>query len=134
MAFRWMCRIRSLVALVLLALWMPATLHCELEWVGAFSDCSSCHEQAGNGDVARDCDADACAVIEKSAYRFGADVLLLKPPELIGWIFLSAIVLPEPDAIVARRLDATAAPPEVIRTWHFVTRAASPPRAPGRFS
>jgi len=134
MAFPWMRRLRSLIALALLALWMPATLHCELEWIGVFDDCSSCDEQSGNADGARDCDADACAIVEKGAYRFGADVLLLKPPELTGWIFLSAIILPEADAIVTRTLDVTASSPEVIRTWHFVTRAASPPRAPGLLS
>ena len=122
-----MRRIRSAIALALLALWLPATLHCELELVGIFAG-DGCHDE--QGATAPDSDADGCAIVENGGYRI--DVLTLRAADTPAlWVLFvvasSERALPDPG-----RLAETAAPLDVLRTWQFVARAAPPPRAPSR--
>ena len=123
-----MRRFRSLVALGLLAFWLPASLHCELELAGVFSDCGVCQSQKDWPE--QDNDADGCAIAHNGAYRLPSDGLLLKAPELGPWLVMMAIIPPTLDFVAIASLDATAASLEMVRRWQFRTRAAPPVRAP----
>lgn len=118
-----MLRIRSLIAMVLLAIWLPATLHCELELIGAVADCSGCHDNP----VAQDNDADSCIVVESDGYRIDSHALNVVPLDLF---VPTAVLSPLSSNSIGERLDRTAAPLAFHRTWQFACRAALPARAP----
>ena len=120
--------LRRVCAILLLALWLPATLHCELETAGFFAECSGCHEQADASG--RDNDADGCAIVEAGAYRI--DVLGIKAPVPGAMLVLLVIPPPAMEVVTAGHLDETAASSDIFRTWQFVRRAARPTRAPAR--
>jgi hypothetical protein len=120
--------VRRVVALLLLALWLPATLHCDLEAAGV-TNILGCHDHRTTGPAFGS--DDHCHSIEGVAYKL--DFAAIKtPPPVTSLLFvfahpsLLAAVFP-PRAIT---VEANAAPPEVARTWHFVARAAPPARAP----
>jgi hypothetical protein len=105
-------RLRRLLALALVALWLPATLHCALE--------------------ASDTPADACNLIEDASFKPANDTALLPPPALCAGLlrFVApnpTLVLTPPPSGLSDRIEP---PPEVARTWHFTARAALPSRAP----
>lgn len=122
-----MRRIRSAIALALLALWLPATLHCELELAGVFAS-EGCHDQ--QGATSPDTDADGCMIVENGGYRI--DALTLRAADMPALWVLFVLAPQEMAPLDFARLEATAAPPDVLRTWQFVMRAAPPPRAPAQ--
>ncbi len=126
-------RLRRLIALALLALWLPATLHCALEEAGleiAFvchdHDDDQAHHHAPPSHTGAHCD-DACHTLE------GAAIKTVSAAKLVGQAtpFLIAR-LPDPPEIPADHVcpERTAAPDELGRPWQFSTRAAPPARAP----
>ena len=114
----------SLLALVI---WLPATVHCELESVPGleFLQCVS-DGQNSKGD----CSDDGCCVVEKSQYKSKQSRLTIPSPDLLPVAL--APVLDGADILAAEASLGilTAAPPELHQTWHFVSRTALPGRAP----
>jgi hypothetical protein len=107
--------VRRLIALLLLALWLPATLHCDLETAGV---------QAASDNH---CTDDACHTLEASALTAFA---LTK---LVSSVTLSVVaLLPTPLELPADsvRPERTDVPRELGRRWQFSRRAAPPARAP----
>jgi len=126
---------RRISALLLLALWLPAMLHCRLEAAGLFqlSDCcstSACTPQPAAG---QGCADDSCDVAEGDFTAPASFVLkapscdpfsvLLLPPALL----LPAALISAP---VTGVIEATTAPPELTLPWVLVTRGPLSPRAP----
>jgi len=71
-----MQRLISLVALVMVALWLPATLRCELELVPGLEalGCKTpCNPATGDG-----C-SDGCAVLDGSLFKVSNDVRVSAP-------------------------------------------------------
>jgi hypothetical protein len=122
-------RLRSYIAVLLLALWMPVTMCCEMEMAGVLSECGACQDEKAADGVASDCDVDGSAMIESGSVRLQHHVLLVKAPDLADFLLLAALS-PDLAAPPALSLDRTTAPPEWIRSWQFVMRAALPSRAP----
>ena len=121
-----MRRLRAVVAIALLALWLPATLHCELETLGVFAACEHCHDDADG--ATEESGADGCATVENGGYRI--DAFVLKAPEAPFLLVLFVVPPPDGEARSTGDWDATAAPLHVRRTWQFAARAAPPSRAP----
>ena len=121
-----MQRLRRILALALVALWLPATLHCDLEAAGLEIGVL-CHDHDTPEAAAAHCTDDACHAIEDAAYTA---VTLTK---LVSGTVLSVVaLLPEPLELPAAALSpaSTDVPLEVPRSWRFSTRAAPPARAP----
>lgn len=125
-----MSRLLKIISLLLLAVWLPATLHCSLEAVGFELEC---HDAPADVD-AHGCQADACDVVEGGSYAKSIAGLRVLPPaftEDIGALILTMlrpVEIAEPEV---RRVDS----PEITglsRTWSFDRRAALPARAPAR--
>lgn len=70
-----MVRVFQFTALVLLALWLPATDHCALGDLGVFA--RTC---AGNCDKGKSCGNGACSTLENGSYRPTADLLKVPAP------------------------------------------------------
>lgn len=122
----------QLVALALLALWLPATLHCDLEAaVASHSAADDRHDSACNDSCARD----ACDTIENASYAKSASTLRILPPADASLTFclLSLLTAPAPLLTGREPVSFTDDPPALQalhRTWHFVRRTALPARAP----
>lgn len=123
-----------MLALALVALWLPATLHCALTAAGlddlflcVDSLHAPCDHSAPSGRP-----VDACNVIEDASFKPASDTAVLPPPTLCAGLLCFVV----PPTAVDRSppltgvSDRIAAPPEVARTWHFSARAAPPARAP----
>ena len=120
-------RLRKMFSLLALAVWLPATVHCELESVSGF-EFLQCVSDGQNSKG--NCSDDGCCTVEKSQYKSKQARLTIPLPDLLPVAFA-------PVLDVANTLPAevslgvlTAAPPELHQTWHFVSRMALPVRAP----
>lgn len=115
------------ISLLLLALWLPATLHCDLEAAGLIPPILSCQDQHAPDTHA----GDSCALVENGHYH-GAIALLKAPaPSLLACTLCCvALLTPPPVAVPLVSPERTDSPPELIRVWQFDRRAALPSRAP----
>jgi hypothetical protein len=108
--------------------WLSASAHCQLAAVPGmeFLGCSA--ENSDARSPARDCDE--CCAVEKAQYRAEHIRLTIPAPDILP--IFSAPVLPSPTALPTEVSLGilTAAPPQLLQTWHFVTRMALPARAP----
>jgi hypothetical protein len=115
-------------SLLAIALWLPVTLHCELEAIPGFEFLACVTNQ--EADSAKSHCEDSCCSVERAAYKIDQVRQTLPMPELLpvvlatllnAEVVLSGRNFPEP---------LVSAPPDLPRTWQFVSRAAVPPRAP----
>lgn len=123
-----MKRIFRIAVLLLLALWLPATLHCDLEAAGlapASMECRDEHADAAHAD-------DNCDVVENGIYKAASATLKIFAPTLLAAGPCPSVALPAPPVFIPPLApERTDSPPELTRTWQFLARAALPARAPG---
>lgn len=128
-----MAKLFKVVSLLLLALWLPATLHCSLETVGWESGCRA-EAAAETTDAA--CHADPCEVVEGSSYVKTAN--MLRAPQPLGVVADAGLLLALWIRSVASgpvEIVRIAEHPDLIglqRSWSFERREALPARAPDR--
>ncbi|MBI4624067.1 MAG: hypothetical protein HY736_12735 [Verrucomicrobia bacterium] len=125
-----MSRLRTFTSLLLLTLWLPATLHCALEAGNPFDSAAACctGEDAAVGD--NHCAIDNCAVLESNLVRPVGDDLVVPAPVLLTCLCGLIEIAPETIIVPTVSPERTHCPPELARTWQFVERAAPSPRAP----
>ena len=126
------------IALVLVALWLPVTLHCDLDAAGlltahdtshANSDCCASTQAA---DQASPCADDSCELVENGLYQSTGSLLQVTAPSLTAstwFLCLQLAALPRPIEPVTP-VVAVKQPPGWVPTWHFARRAAPLSRAP----
>ena len=122
----------KLVALALLAFWLPATLHCDLNAAGISLNTSGEHHDSTCQDS---CTRDTCNVVEDASYAKSASSLRVLPPSDSSFTFclLHLLTAPTPRLTASEPVSFTDDPPALQalhRTWHFVRRTALPARAP----
>lgn len=124
-----MIRFGRFLLFALLALWLPATLHCKLEAAGVFEE--HCTDE-GSSATDAGCTDDACPTIEDALYKDSAAKLTVTAPAECHIPDCCALLLTLDRLTVAPALSPLrhAPPPELRVTWQFVTRAAPPARAP----
>lgn len=116
-------------AFLLLALWLPATLHCDLE----AANLGVWGEGEHHGDSCQAvCINDACHIIEGTSYVKSDIGLRMQPTPLVCTIsflnLLADLVWVEHTPVY---LASASVPIQALnRTWAFVRRAALPVRAP----
>lgn len=124
-----MSRAVRLALWLLVALWLPATMHCQLEaaGLGEAQHDSCCTGETADGGT--DCLGDACANIENSLIKDSAPELHLAAPVTVCPLCCAALrstVRAEPVLSPKRH-----APPLTLQAaWQFIERAAPPARAP----
>ena len=121
--------LKAATVLVVLAFWLPATSHALLENAGVIHTADSQHDDDHDA-------ADGLCVNAATHVQVPQANLHLSSAPLVQfevWLAASAGV----DGSV---LEATGpappgvAPPELPQTWHFISRAALPARAPSYLS
>jgi hypothetical protein len=121
-------RFLPIIVIVLLAAWLPATLHCAMETAGVLER-SDCCESRDDPVAATDehCDADHCAVLEDGAPGAVSGMVVAPMPALPVITRLAPIR----SASEATKLDpVTAAELDPGRLWRRTERVVPLARAP----
>jgi len=124
-------RFRQLACLLLVALWLPATAHCDFEAIGLdqIFHCATDHH-APSADAKP---SDTCEVVESGwIKRAPSEIDLTVPVAACLCLICACTITPASSRDLAplSLTERTAAPPEFGRTWQFDFRAALSPRAP----
>jgi len=125
-------RFSTFVALLLLALWLPATQHCGLEAAGIVGSAIDCHD-AGSCDPETEqtaCDLDNCQTIEDATYKAKQIYVQLAAPVELACLCCLDVISPKTIIVSLLSPARSDAPPELAPSWQFATRAAPAPRAP----
>ena len=120
---------KTIISLIILAIWLPATLHCKLENLPGLSFLICCSDEDATPHQEDDCDTDGCAWVESALYKTPDNGPLVAPVVLVLSAFVAAPddkELAEPESNFRLNLF----PPELPQNWHFSRRAAPQPRAP----
>lgn len=126
----------KLAALLLATLWLPATLHCQLEGIG-LGTLFGCADQPAetahsDGDTCAD---DGCQTIESGQFALTKSKLDLSLLPALACVCVACFQHLAPPApapeITAVRQDETL---PLLRTWQFARRAALPARDPSQDS
>jgi hypothetical protein len=126
----FMPRIFQFTALLLLAVWVPTTVHCNLEAAFDWATESCCGEHADEAPAP----VEHCGV-EDGGYRIADSVVAVSAPALwVCWCFEVVRAQPPPAIGAASVTEHSESPPELIRTWQFIVRTALPVRAPSTVS
>jgi len=118
-------RLIKLAALFLLALWLPATMHCGLESADLIRSASICTD--GSNDH---CAGDNCTQLENGLFQQKTDELQVATPDLFAGAGCLCLPLQPPASVDESLFQPSDAPQDWITTWHFVRRDAPAPRAP----
>jgi hypothetical protein len=127
---------KTVVMMLLLALWLPATSHALLEQVGWI------HTAHADAHDASDADNDDNHDAADGLCRVASTDVQVPPPELTGGLLLvsadfslTLAALFETSLALPNGPDPPgAAPPELSHTWQFSFRASLPARAPSVIS
>ena len=121
----------KIIALLLLAFWLPATLHCDLEAAALLQDCAqtdSCCQ-----DSHEPCADPTCRDFTATSTHPSLAPSLYTEPH---WVNALTVLLPQLALTVTQPPGAcwhhgdTPAIQSIARTWSFVRRSALPARAP----
>lgn len=127
-----MSRLMKLAALLLATLWLPATLHCQLEGLGLETLFACADQPAETAHASGDnCSDKACLSIESGQFTLTKSKLDLTLLPALACVCVTCFQHPAPPAPV---LEISAVRQEqtlpLRRTWQFARRAALPARAP----
>src|SRR6185312_13386443 len=117
-------RLLKLAALFLVALWLPATLHCQLEGLG-LDALFACADQPAQTDHAAkgSCSDDGCQTVEAGQVTLAksrVDLPLLPALVCAHCLLILAPPTPAPEFFASHQ-DETL---PLQRTWQFARRAA----------
>ena len=124
-----MSKLTGCVALLVLALWGVASMHCTLEAVPGMEFLRICCCADSSPAPPKDCETDGCCAVEEGKYRAGERTASAPRPVLVPALLSRAIEAPMPQ-LQAHPFTAAKPPPELPPSWQFSFRAALPPRAP----
>lgn len=121
---------RRFAAIFLVAVWLPAVLHCRVENLLGL-DC--CADTQANHSEKKGCEGDICDSLEAGFIKSSSDQLAIAAPQLCACL-ICCIHVVEPADIsappVTGVIEEAMAPPEIIQSRHFLARSALPARAP----
>ncbi|HEX5219596.1 MAG TPA: hypothetical protein VFZ59_08505 [Verrucomicrobiae bacterium] len=125
--------LRTLLTLLLVAVWPLATSHCNLEQLPGF-EFLSCAIDADAAHAESDCETDSCASIESGVYKTEDNQQTVPTPPSFTSEFLTTMLLAQTELVSTSINDFAPAPPELPKSWQFSFRTALSPRAPSLVS
>lgn len=127
-------RLSTLAALLLVALWLPATLHCQIEQLDGsklFSCAGHAHPDETSHADDDHCADTLCQTIESGEYVLTKTRITFALPVVQACLYqlcLFSLNAPPPMALSVSSAPELAPPWQP--SWHFVRRTALPARAP----
>jgi hypothetical protein len=118
---------RNIIFALAAFLWLPASAHCQLESIPGleFLRCVS-DTQNSQGH----CNDSGCCSAEKSQFKTEQHRVSLPSPDFIPVPLTPVVNAANSLAEEVSVGVLTAAPPQLLKTWHFASRTALPARAP----
>lgn len=134
---RSMCGVsflRRIIAIALLALWMPMTQHCGLEAAGLVA-AEVPHAASAPCCVSGDrCSHDGCEIVESGLSKPSVEKISVSAPDFsvcLNFLCLQLLSLDSPvDSVTS--VSASGRPLDWTPVWQFVRRAAPLARAPSQ--
>jgi hypothetical protein len=120
-----MSRWRTLVAFVVLALWMPATSHCALEAAGVLEVGDCC-----DADHDAEPDTESCSPIDRTLTMSSSDLVAATPSYFFAYSLPNAILPADLEPVAHFPGYVRDEPEDWLTSWAFESRAALPARAP----
>jgi len=122
-----MHRLKTIVAMALLALWMPATSLCLAENAGLVADNDHCGDSPSSHES-------PCCVLASAVYKLDDN-----RAAVLQWLgnsvaFSGDATELHPPMVVCLAGNGCESPPELRSSWQFCARAAANPRAPSSVS
>ncbi len=121
------------VAVLLLALWVPATLHCRLEQALSLELLSCCPHEAAEKTPAHhesDCANDGCGAVESGFYKQEETQATPGRPLPVLVVLVAPRLDDAPKCVRVLLAAVSRFPSELAKSWQFSFRAALPVRAP----
>ncbi|MFO1512092.1 MAG: hypothetical protein U1F83_04120 [Verrucomicrobiota bacterium] len=127
--------LRTMLTLLLVALWPLATSHCHLEQLAGLEFLACADEPApASTHQDNDCATDSCASIESGFYKTEEAPQVVPSPSLMPSETLTALLTEAVQPSSANQPVFDFAPPEIPKLWQFSCRTALSPRAPSLVS
>jgi hypothetical protein len=126
--------LRTLLTLLLVALWPLATSHCGLEQLPGLEFLACADETSPQSHQDTDCETDSCASVESGFYKTEEGHQAVPTPPLDASAFLTATLLEAAQTSTPTGIAFDSIPPELPKIWQFSFRTALPPRAPSSVS
>ena len=122
-------KLTKVFAMLTLALWGLASMHCTLEALPGLDFLKTCCFADTAPSSQSGCETDGCGAVEDAGYRPEEQPVSAPLPLLILAALASA---PEatPFEFQTRSVVGSLSPPELPQAWQFSYRTALPPRAP----
>lgn len=117
---------------LLLALWLPATQHCNFEAAGLITAETGHPATTACCDTDKPCADDGCTVVEDGVTKPASALFAVPAPDLslcVGFLVLQRSLLATLDA-PAWQASAAEQPRDWLPVWPFVRRAAPMAQAP----
>jgi hypothetical protein len=125
--FASMHRLKTIVAMALLALWIPATSLCLAENAGLVADSDHCGGCPSS-------QASPCCVVASAAYKLDDNRAAVLPWLADSVPFARDVTELHSPLVVCLAGNGCESPPELGSSWQFCARAAANPRAPSSIS
>ncbi len=125
--------LRTLLTLVLVALWPLVTSHCDLEALPGFA-ILACADEPEATHADKNCETDTCASVESGFYKIEDAQPMVPTPSLVPSDLLTSILLSPAEPARSWPPRSDPAPPELPQSWQFTFRTALPARAPSLVS
>ena len=122
--------LRTLLTVLLVAVWPLATSHCSFEQLPGFDFLACGEEPAPESHQENDCETDSCASVESGFYKTEDSHPTVPTPPLISSELLTTALSDANQFAAPSAIHFDGAPPELSRLWQFSFRTALPPRAP----
>ncbi len=123
---------RRIIAVVLLALWLPATQYCTLMAAGVFADETQASAPEHCCNTNDRCSRDACDLFENGVTKPVSEASKVLAPDLSACLCFICLRFAQPGAVDESNLMVSAPehPLDWESRWQFVRRAAPLARAP----
>lgn len=118
---------RNIIFALAAFMWLPASAHCHLETIPGL-EFLRCADDGQNAKGT--CDGSGCCAVEKSQYQSEQNYFTFSTPDFLPALHPSLIQVENSLPAEVSVGILTAAPPQLVKTWHFVSRTALPARAP----
>lgn len=125
-------RVKTVIALLLLSLWLPCTVHCQAEALGWLGSDSTCCEQSHQDAPAKsDCsECAACSAVESGGFSLPQKVSFAEVLLAVTLHLAPDLLDPIREPVVLTRPAPDSTPQFLSQSWTFDRRVALAPRAP----